>query len=967
MTPDELVLKFNASNHPDVQMGIKSPAKLQSEFLESFDVRTEVNNIYFEDFEKYYINISACIQEDVLFEQVLFGSWGISFSTGAQANLNQKIIARKNVSAGSVSGQVQMPGNRFVELRYIIHSFEFFSLNFELLYIFISLLFCCRQFFNPAGIGSYRRPSNANASRQVGRQPSYPGPIVVRPSSASPTYRRQGGLAQYKMNNNFIPGHYKDHFGDSNIKRTDSDTTVYVSYAPNNPRKLNEATVCISAFDNNNRNNYPAAVTKADYQGEKKNLAAKNDLGHNEQPSLSLGYQRNPNPSAFSSPVPSPNIMMVASDMAQSLRFDNSTSHNAQTGAYTDVSYMNPTRSSSSMSNFASDSSAFLVPASTLKETYNNNNYNSKSSSSGSTSSNSNIPNAHPNFEIGLSEFIGPTANPTAHIGADLKLANTKLPPPDFSNWQTQTSPFSAVLSQSPYNPMQSMQSSQSTATSAPLPDFLTKKLSPPPKNATSTSEMSATGPTLTSSRYVFTGMESLTSANNNDTSFSRAPFEMTSLSQNGPFKRSQGSTAVSLSKVDSADLSRNTPVEFISSPFSQNRSFNPVEPANLESRYKQQDSSNSSSIPTGSSSTGSSSIGSVGPVMNFSEFLGKSSSHESPKIITKLPPPDFSNWQTQTSPFSAVLSQSPYNPMQSMQSSQLVQSTATSAPLPDFLTKKLSPPPKTSNFIANATTTNITSNDNLTTRIVGSSFLPSATFNSANSDKVISTPPFTAAIKDAPAHMSYSFLTGSSGSSTSSSLTQNNPFMPSASGSASDSNKASLVSFSSESFSSGSSSLTQNNPFMPSASGSASDSNKASAVPFSSGSFSSGSSSGSSSLTQNNPFMPSASGSASDSNKASAVSFSSGSSSLTQNNPFMPSASGSASDSNKASVVSYSSVSSSGSSSLTQNNPFMPSASGSASDSNKASAVSFSSGSSSLTQNNPFMPSASGSASGRF
>ena len=83
---------FNAKNHPDVLKGTKSQEGVFEQFCYSLDLFCQVNNIQnngyltLENFVDYYSGVSACIQDDAYFENLLNGIWN------NDNNLNNNII-----------------------------------------------------------------------------------------------------------------------------------------------------------------------------------------------------------------------------------------------------------------------------------------------------------------------------------------------------------------------------------------------------------------------------------------------------------------------------------------------------------------------------------------------------------------------------------------------------------------------------------------------------------------------------------------------------------------------------------------------------------------------------------------------------------------------------------------------------------------------------------------------------------
>jgi len=83
---------FNAKNHPEVLKGIKSQEGVFEQFCNSLDLYCEVNDVQnngsltLENFIDYYSGVSACIHDDVYFENFLKGIWNYD------NNMNNNII-----------------------------------------------------------------------------------------------------------------------------------------------------------------------------------------------------------------------------------------------------------------------------------------------------------------------------------------------------------------------------------------------------------------------------------------------------------------------------------------------------------------------------------------------------------------------------------------------------------------------------------------------------------------------------------------------------------------------------------------------------------------------------------------------------------------------------------------------------------------------------------------------------------
>ena len=101
--PSDLIGSYDTSKHPDVLSRRKSADQVLREFLDSFDVGGVVDGrVTFEEFENYYSNISASIDDDDYFELMIRNAWHISGGVGAAANsANRRVLAtRANGSQG---------------------------------------------------------------------------------------------------------------------------------------------------------------------------------------------------------------------------------------------------------------------------------------------------------------------------------------------------------------------------------------------------------------------------------------------------------------------------------------------------------------------------------------------------------------------------------------------------------------------------------------------------------------------------------------------------------------------------------------------------------------------------------------------------------------------------------------------------------------------------------------------------
>ena len=93
----EIKQRFNPRNHPDVLNRKKNSNEVYGEFLDTLEIYREyiynlkggfINNINFEDFKKFYAQISICIKEDSDFERMMFNCWNINNNNNNGYNIN---------------------------------------------------------------------------------------------------------------------------------------------------------------------------------------------------------------------------------------------------------------------------------------------------------------------------------------------------------------------------------------------------------------------------------------------------------------------------------------------------------------------------------------------------------------------------------------------------------------------------------------------------------------------------------------------------------------------------------------------------------------------------------------------------------------------------------------------------------------------------------------------------------------
>jgi len=77
--PEDLIDRYDSTNHPDVKTGVRKSQDVFRDFLRSFDVSSEIEGmITHGEFENYYLNMSASIERDEYFEQAICNAWRMS-------------------------------------------------------------------------------------------------------------------------------------------------------------------------------------------------------------------------------------------------------------------------------------------------------------------------------------------------------------------------------------------------------------------------------------------------------------------------------------------------------------------------------------------------------------------------------------------------------------------------------------------------------------------------------------------------------------------------------------------------------------------------------------------------------------------------------------------------------------------------------------------------------------------------
>jgi Ca2+-binding EF-hand superfamily protein len=88
---EELLLKYDVSNHPDVTSGKATHEQVAQEFSQSWDASKD-GLITFDEFVDYYRSMSSLIRDDMFFEKMVKRAWGLDTPTAARCKPGVKAL-----------------------------------------------------------------------------------------------------------------------------------------------------------------------------------------------------------------------------------------------------------------------------------------------------------------------------------------------------------------------------------------------------------------------------------------------------------------------------------------------------------------------------------------------------------------------------------------------------------------------------------------------------------------------------------------------------------------------------------------------------------------------------------------------------------------------------------------------------------------------------------------------------------
>lgn len=105
VTIDDLINQFNVEFHPKFKSGEMSKKDIIADFLKQWDTLKKDGKVTLEEFEDYYKDVSASIDDDAYFELMIRNAWHIAGGEGQSANTS---IPRELVTTPGGTQKVQM-------------------------------------------------------------------------------------------------------------------------------------------------------------------------------------------------------------------------------------------------------------------------------------------------------------------------------------------------------------------------------------------------------------------------------------------------------------------------------------------------------------------------------------------------------------------------------------------------------------------------------------------------------------------------------------------------------------------------------------------------------------------------------------------------------------------------------------------------------------------------------------------
>ena len=103
VTQDEIMTRYDFTWHPEVRAGKKTVKEAAREFMGQWDRHEKDGLVTPEEFEDYYKDVSASIDDDSYFELMMRNAWRIAGGSGAAANTaNKRVLVTNRDGSQSV-------------------------------------------------------------------------------------------------------------------------------------------------------------------------------------------------------------------------------------------------------------------------------------------------------------------------------------------------------------------------------------------------------------------------------------------------------------------------------------------------------------------------------------------------------------------------------------------------------------------------------------------------------------------------------------------------------------------------------------------------------------------------------------------------------------------------------------------------------------------------------------------------
>jgi len=96
VTIKDIEIAYDPSYHPDMQSGRKTAEEVLREFMTVWETHKKDGIVTIEEFEDYYKDISASIDDDDYFELMIRNAWHIAGGEGWCANTSIKRVLKEN-------------------------------------------------------------------------------------------------------------------------------------------------------------------------------------------------------------------------------------------------------------------------------------------------------------------------------------------------------------------------------------------------------------------------------------------------------------------------------------------------------------------------------------------------------------------------------------------------------------------------------------------------------------------------------------------------------------------------------------------------------------------------------------------------------------------------------------------------------------------------------------------------------